>query len=242
MSNKIRSLFISDLHLGSSKSQSGKVLELLKNYEFENLFILGDFVDLISLKRKFYWKNEHSTIIQKILRLSRRGVNIVYILGNHDFYLRDILNDGEIKLGDIIICDEWIWTTARQKKIYLVHGDCFDGFIRVNKFLYSFGDWTYELSMRLNKLYNILRKWIGLDYWSLSTFLKYKVKNVIKFLTQYKKISRIKLKEMNCDILMMGHIHSPEISDSYINTGDFCESCSYVVETIEGDLELRYSK
>lgn len=242
MSTKIRSLFISDLHLGSSKSQADKVLELLKKYEFENIFILGDFLDLIALKRKFFWRNEHSLVIQKILRLSRRGINIVYILGNHDFYIREILNDGQIKLGDITICDEFIWTTKKNKKIYLVHGDCFDGFIRINKFLYSLGDWSYEFSIKLNKTYNLFRRLLGLDYWSLSAYLKHRVKNVVQFLTQYKKISANKLKEVECDILMMGHIHTPEISNHYINCGDFCESCSYIVETIDGDLELRFIK
>jgi UDP-2,3-diacylglucosamine pyrophosphatase LpxH len=242
MSNKIRSLFISDVHLGSSKSQTDKLLLLLKSYEFENLFIIGDFLDLTSLKRNFFWKNEHSIVIQKILRLSRKGVNIVYILGNHDFYLRDILHDGAIKLGDILICDEFIWQTQKGKLIYLTHGDCFDGFIRMNKVLYNFGDWTYELSMKINILYNSVRKWMGLDYWSLSAYLKMKVKNVVKFLTQYRKMSEIKLKEKKCDILMMGHIHTPEMTDNYINTGDFCESCSYVIEDQEGNLQLLFIK
>lgn len=130
----------------------------------------------------------------------------------------------------------------KGKKIYLVHGDCFDGFIRISKFLYSLGDWSYEVSMKLNKIYNYFRKSFGLDYWSLSAYLKSKVKNVIQFLTQYKKISEVKLKEKECDILMMGHIHTPEIGEEYINCGDFCESCSYIIETEEGDLQLRFIK
>lgn len=240
--NKIRTLFISDVHLGSSKSQADKLLQVFKQYEFENLFIVGDFIDLTSLKRKFWWHSDHSLVIQKILRYSRKGVNVIYILGNHDFYIRDLITDGDIRLGDILICDEFIWTTINGKKIYITHGDCFDGFIRINKFIYNLGDWSYEISMKINKIYNLFRKWFGLDYWSLSAYLKNRVKNVISFLTQYKKVSEIKLKEKSCNILLMGHIHTPEINDDYINTGDFCESNSYVVELLDGSLELRYVK
>jgi UDP-2,3-diacylglucosamine pyrophosphatase LpxH len=242
MSDKIRSLFISDVHLGSAKAQSDKLLSVLKKYEFENLFILGDFIDMTSMKRSFYWNPDHSVIIQKILRLSRKKVNVIYIVGNHDFYIRSIINEGNIKLGDILLCDEYIWQTLDGKKVYLTHGDCFDGFIRVNKFLYTLGDMSYEMSMKINKFYNWIRSFFGLEYWSLSAYLKSKVKNVIKFLTQYRKLSEIKLKETGCDILMMGHIHTPEISENYINTGDFCESCSYVIETLQGKLELKFVK
>jgi UDP-2,3-diacylglucosamine pyrophosphatase LpxH len=239
---KVRSLFISDIHLGSSKSQANKLLDVFKKYEFDNLFIIGDFIDLTSLKRKFWWNSDHSLVIQKILRYSRKGVNVVYIIGNHDFYIRDLIVDGNIKIGDILICDEFYWTTASGKKIWMTHGDCFDGFIRLNKFLYNLGDVSYELSMKINRIYNFFRRIFGLDYWSLSAYLKRRVKNVISFLTQYKKISEIKLKEKAADILMMGHIHTPEITENYINTGDFCESNSYVVELLNGELELRFIK
>lgn len=239
---KIRTLFISDIHLGSSKSQAEKLLNVFKNYEFENLFIVGDFIDMTSLRRKFWWNSSHSLVIQKVLRYSRKGVNVIYVIGNHDFYIRDLIVDGDIKIGDIIICDEFIWTTKLNKKIYITHGDCFDGFIRMNKLIYNLGDISYEFSMKVNKIYNIFRKLFGLNYWSLSAYLKRRVKNVISFLSQYKKISAMKLKEKNCDILLMGHIHTPELNDNYINTGDFCESNSYVIENTDGKLELRFVK
>lgn len=236
----MRSLFISDIHLGSQKSQPGKLLEVFKTVEFDNLFILGDFLDLTSMRRGVHWTQEHSLVVQKVLRLSRKGVRVVYVLGNHDFYLRGLIEDGNISLGDITICDDYVWTTASGERLYLTHGDYFDGFVRVNRFLYTLGDMSYELSMRLNRVYNRLRGLLGMEYWSLSAYLKSRVKNVVGFLTQYRKLAARVVEDKGCDRIVMGHIHTPEISDGYVNTGDFCESCSYAVEALDGGIELRF--
>ena len=238
---KIESLFISDLHLGNPNSQADKVLSVLKMYEFKKLFIVGDFIDMTYLKRKFFWDVNHSTVIQKVLKFSRKNIQVIYLVGNHDFYVRNLLNDGTINLGDIMICDEYIYNSVRGEKIYITHGDCFDGFIRVSSFLYWLGDTAYEFSIKINKVYNFFRRVFGLEYWSLSAYLKTKVKNVIKFLAEYKKMSDVKVKEMKCDSIMIGHTHSPEIIDGkYYNTGDFLESCSYIIEDLEGNMILKY--
>jgi UDP-2,3-diacylglucosamine pyrophosphatase LpxH len=238
---KIKSLFISYIHIGNKNSQCDKLLSVLKEYEFENLFIIGDFIDMTSLKKKFYWNENFSTVIQKILKLSRHKVNVVLLIGNHDFYLRSLIQEQNINLGNILICDEYIYDSIKGEKIYLVHGDCFDGFVATHKILYLIGDFGYELSMRINKIYNKIRKMFGLNYWSFSAYLKRKVKNIIKFLTEYKKASMILVKEKECDSLLMGHTHSPEIiQGEYYNTGDFVESCSYIIEDLEGNLELRF--
>ncbi len=241
---KVKSLFISDIHLGTKKSQPDKLLEVLKNYEFENLFIIGDFIDLTSLKRKFYWKENHSTVIQKILRMSRKGVNVVYILGNHDYYLRSLIKEGDMNLGNILICDNYEYKTKRGEKIYICHGDQFDGFIRLHRFLYVLGDWAYEMSFKINKVYNFFRKRIfRMNYFSLSQYLKSKVKNAISFINDFKRLSLQKLEEVNCDSIMIGHIHTPAIEKigdkNYYNTGDFCESCSFLYEDLEGNIKLK---
>ena len=239
---KIKTLFISDIHLGNHKSQAGKLLEVLKNYEYENLVIVGDFIDLTSLKKKFYWNGDHSTVIQKILRASRKGVNVTYILGNHDFYLRGLIKDENINIGDITICDEMYYETSKGEKIYICHGDQFDGFIRLHPFLYVLGDWAYEMSFKINKAYNWFRKLVGLEYWSLSQYLKYKVKNAITFINDFKILSLKKLDEVKCDSIMIGHIHTPAIEKigekTYYNTGDFCETCSYLYEDLEGEIKM----
>ena len=162
---EVRTLFISDVHLGSSKSQADKLLEVLKNYEYENLVIVGDFIDLTSLKKKFYWNQDHSTVIQKILRSSRKGVKVTYILGNHDYYLRGLIKEEDMNIGDITLCDEMYYETLKGEKIYICHGDQFDGFIRLHPFLYILGDWAYELSFKINKIYNFIRKSFGMEYW-----------------------------------------------------------------------------
>jgi UDP-2,3-diacylglucosamine pyrophosphatase LpxH len=240
---KIRTLFISDIHLGNPNSQAEKLLKVLKDYEFDKLYIIGDFIDMTYMKRKFYWNQNHSTVIQKILRLSRKNVEVIYIVGNHDFYVRSVLEDGNINFGDIIICDEYIHTTIKGEIIYLTHGDCFDGFVRISPWLYWLGDVSYELSIFINKIYNWFRKLFKLEYWSFSAYMKTRVKSAISFLTQYKKISQSVVEEKGCDSIMIGHTHSPELIDGkYYNTGDFCESCSYIIEESDGNIKLLFVK
>ena len=241
MKIKIESLFISDIHLGNKNSQADKLLEVFKQYEFNNLFIIGDFLDLTALKRKFYWNESHSTVIQKILKYSRNGVQTILLIGNHDFYIRSIIKDQNISLGNILICNEYIYESINGEKILLIHGDCFDGFVATHKILYFIGDLGYELSMKINKMYNWFRKLFKMNYWSFSAYLKRKVKNIVKFLTEYKKASMELVKERGCDSLLMGHTHSPEIiQGEYYNTGDFVESCSFIIETLEGNIELKF--
>lgn len=238
---KIKTLFISDVHLGSVNSQASKLLDVFKNYEFEKLIIVGDFIDMTSLKRKFFWTQDHSTVIQKVLRLSRKEVEVIYIIGNHDFYIRDLIEEGPINIGEIFICDEYIYETIKGERIFITHGDCFDGFIRLHPFLYVLGDKAYSLSMFINKYYNKIRKIFGFQYWSLSAYLKTRVKNAIKFISEYKNMSEVKLKEVKCDSILIGHTHSPEIiKGKYYNTGDWVESCSYIIEDLDGNMELKF--
>jgi len=239
---KVKTLFISDVHLGTKKCQADKLLEVFKKYDYENLIIIGDFIDLTSLKRKFFWKKNHSTVIQKVLKSSKKGKNVIYILGNHDYYIRSLIKEENIKLGDILICDEYLYETAKGEKIYITHGDQFDGFVRLHPFLYVLGDFAYELSFKINNLYNKIRRTLGLNYWSLSKYLKSKVKNAVSFINDFKQLSTKKIIEKDCDSIMIGHIHTPEIDKTgeknYYNTGDFCESCSFIYEDIDGNIKL----
>lgn len=242
---RIKTIFISDVHLGTKKSQAGKLLEVFKKYEFEHLIIVGDFIDLTALKKRFYWHEDHSTVIQKILRMSRKGTKVSYILGNHDYYLRGLIKEKEITLGDIEIRDEMFYMTEKKEMIYICHGDQFDGFVRLHPFLYVIGDFAYELSFKINYAYNKLRSMLGMEYWSLSKFLKSKVKDAVSFINDFKRLSAMKLEEVECDSIMIGHIHTPAIeslgSKKYYNTGDFCESCTYIIEDMEGNLHLRHA-
>lgn len=243
---KIKTLFISDVHLGNSKSRADKLIEVLKKYEFEKLVIAGDFIDLTSLKRKYFWHQDHSTVIQKILRLSRKNIEVVYIIGNHDFYIRSIL-EGEkdfINFGGIKILDSYTHITSSNERIYICHGDQFDGFVRLHPFLYVLGDRAYEFSFRINNIYNYIRNIFGLNYWSLSAYLKSKVKGAISFVNDFKKLAILKIENEDVDSIMIGHIHTPAVEKigekNYYNIGDFCESCSYLIEDMNGKIELRY--
>jgi UDP-2,3-diacylglucosamine pyrophosphatase LpxH len=242
---KIRSLFISDLHLGSPHSHPEMVLNVFKKYEFDNLFIVGDFIDLISLKRKFFWNPDHSAVIQKVLKMSRKGVNVIYIIGNHDAYIRDLIDESNIHIGDILLCNEYVHTTLNDEKIYITHGDIFDGFLRVHPFFYWLGGAAYDLSARINKVYNYMQKKLAsvfgyeFVYWSVSAYLKSKVKNLIQVMNEYEKMSDQKVKEMKCHSILIGHTHIPKmIYGKYYNTGDFVESGSYIIEDLYGNMQL----
>lgn len=241
---QVKTLFISDVHLGTKKCQADKLLDVFRTLEFKNLVIVGDFIDLTSMRRKFYWKEDHSTVIQKILRMSRKGINVTYIIGNHDYYLRGLIKENNINLGEIEICDDLYYVTEKGEKIYICHGDKFDGFIRLHPFIYMIGDIAYEWSFRINRIYNWIRNVFGMEYWSLSKFLKSKVKDAISFINDFKKLAIIEIGNKECDSIMIGHIHTPAIekieNKKYYNTGDFCESCSFIVETIDGNIELHH--
>lgn len=239
---KIRTLFISDVHLGTMKSQPEKLLKVFKEYNFEELIIIGDFIDMTSLKRKIYWNQNHSAVIQKIIKMSRKNVSVKYVLGNHDFYLRGLIEEENINLGNILICDNMIYETLNGEKIYICHGDQFDGFVRIHPIIYYLGDIAYEFSYSVNRVYNRLRNILGLNYWSLSKYLKNKVKNAVLYLNDFKHIAIKKIEESECDSIMIGHIHNPYIEQfqdkMYYNTGDFCESCSFMYEDLEGKINL----
>lgn len=239
---KIRTLFISDVHLGTMKSQPEKLLKVFKEYNFEELIIIGDFIDMTSLKRKIYWDQNHSAVIQKIIKMSRKNVSVKYVLGNHDFYLRGLIEEENINLGNILICDNMIYETLNGEKIYICHGDQFDGFVRIHPIIYYLGDIAYEFSYSVNRVYNRLRNILGLNYWSLSKYLKNKVKNAVLYLNDFKHIAIKKIEESECDSIMIGHIHNPCIEQfqdkMYYNTGDFCESCSFMYEDLEGTINL----
>lgn len=174
--------------------------------------------------------------------MSRKNVSVKYILGNHDYYLRDLIEEENINLGNILICDEVIYETIKGEKIFICYGDQFDGFVRIHPFIYYLGDITYEFSYTVNRIYNKVRYVLGLNYWSLSKYLKNKVKNAISYLNDFKFLAIQKIQQSECDSIMIGHIHHTCIekigNKNYYNTGDFCESCSFLYEDYEGNIKL----
>lgn len=217
---KVEALFISDVHLGSKGSNADDLLKMLKEYEPEYLFIVGDFIDGWLLKKRHYWTQDFTNVIRKILSYSKNGTKVVYVTGNHDDFLRHYT---PISFSENIqIVDEFIWNSY-----YIVHGDQFDGIVKM-KWLGVLGSWGYEAAIWIDR---ILKR-LGYKR-SLSKFLKKNVKDAIKFVTDFEKQAAYQAKIRNCHGVIVGHIHTPvdiHINDiHYLNCGDWIENNSYII-------------
>lgn len=231
---KVKALFISDVHLGSKGSRANELLQLLKQYKPDELFIVGDFIDGWLLKRRTYWTQDYINVIRKILSYSKRGTKITYVTGNHDDFLRDY---SPFELGENIqIVDDVVWNDY-----YITHGDLYDGVVKL-KWLGVLGSVGYELAIGLDIL---LRKF-GYKK-SLSSYLKKKVKRAVQFITTFERQMGYQAYIRGCKGVICGHIHTPckktitvkDVLIDYINTGDWIESKSYVLYN-DGWFDLRY--
>jgi UDP-2,3-diacylglucosamine pyrophosphatase LpxH len=219
MRMKIQALFISDVHLGSKGSNATEVLEVLKMYQPEYLFLVGDIIDGWLLKRKFRWPQSHTNVIRKIMSYSKNGTKVIYIPGNHDEFMRDYL---DLHFGNIEVHNEYIFN-----KTYITHGDLYDGVVKL-KWLGILGSVGYDMAISIDRR---LKSW-GYKR-SLSKYLKDKVKEAVKFMTSFEnEIARQGFKH-DCDTVICGHIHHPDdkIVDGmrYLNCGDWIENNSYII-------------
>jgi UDP-2,3-diacylglucosamine pyrophosphatase LpxH len=240
---KYKSLFVSDIHLGTKQCQIQYLLKFIHDNEFENIFLLGDIIDIWSLKNKWYWHKDHNTFIQKMLKYSRKQKKLIYILGNHDEAIREFIKDGEqFSFGDIEVVDQYEYKSIKGYNFLLIHGDQFDGAIRSYGMLYWIGDRSYEICLEINAIYNWFRKWFGMPYWSLSAYLKSKVKAAVQFVSQFDDIVLRTCLVKSYDGIIYGHSHTPEIKklkNKYLlNTGDQVENMTCIVETESGNFQL----
>ena len=216
---KIESLFISDIHLGSKGSNPKECLEVLKLYEPEYLFIVGDFIDGWLLKKRFYWDQHHTNLLRKVLSYSKNGTKVIYVTGNHDDFLRDFT---PFNMGNIEVVDEYKW-----KDMFITHGDLYDGIVKL-KWLGKLGSWGYELALFIDRTI----KKMGYKK-SLSKYLKNNVKNAVKFITDFESQLVYQAKERDCKGVICGHIHNPTYDIikglHYLNCGDFVENNSYII-------------
>jgi UDP-2,3-diacylglucosamine pyrophosphatase LpxH len=240
--NTYKSVFISDIHLGTKMCQGEFFLQFLKSFECETLYLVGDIIDGWALSQKTYWPQTHNDVIQKLLRKSRKGTKIVYIPGNHDEFMRAFCSDDLIEFGNIQITDQIIHTSISNKKYLVIHGDQFDAVIKKLKWLAFIGSYAYDLSIKLNVTVNFFRRLFGLPFWSLSAYLKYKVKSAVNFISDYEENLTNYAKIKQCDGIICGHIHHPNITTinniEYLNCGDWCESLTAIVEHYDGTMEL----
>lgn len=238
---RLRTVFVSDLHLGTPGCKAKALLAFLKAHPSDKLYLVGDIIDGWQLRRKWYWPQNHNDVVQKILRRARKGCKVVFVPGNHDEFARHFIGH---RFGGVDVVDEAVHTTADGKRLWVVHGDHFDGVIQYAKWLAYLGDNLYELSLRLNTHLNSLRARLGLPYWSLSQYLKHRVKSALNYVLQFEGAVAAEARKRGLDGVVCGHIHRAEMRDIngvlYCNDGDWVESLSALVEHHDGRLELVY--
>ncbi|WP_439587365.1 UDP-2,3-diacylglucosamine diphosphatase [Hydrogenophaga sp.] len=236
---RYRAVFISDLHLGTAGCQAGPLLDFLKHHPSQTLYLVGDIIDGWQLRRRWFWPQAHNDVVQKLLRRSRKGCRVVFVPGNHDEFARQFSGH---QFGGIEVVNEAVHTTADGRRLWVVHGDHFDGVIQCAKWLAYLGDNAYELSLRLNRHINSLRVRMGLPYWSLSQYLKHKVKSALNYVTDFERAVAAEARQRGYQGVVCGHIHRPEMrmidGTLYCNDGDWVESLSALVEHFDGRLEL----
>lgn len=240
-----RSIFISDLHLGSTDSQADKVNNFLKNHSCDYLYLVGDIIDGWKLRNRIYWPESHNNVIRQIINKQRHGSKVKYIIGNHDEFLRDWL-DVAVDIESIELCNECSHLAANGKKYLVTHGDLFDGVHRMAKWISYLGDNAYSVLLFINKYYNMVRTLFGYHYWSLSAYLKRNVKGAVNFVFDFEKTLSYYCQAQHYDGVICGHIHTPTIKNidaiEYMNCGDWVESCTALVENDDGTWEIIYWK
>ncbi len=236
---RYRTLWISDLHLGTPGCQAEALLDFLRHTECETLYLVGDIVDGWQLRRNWYWPQAHNDVVQKLLRKARKGTRVIFIPGNHDEFARRYLH---LNFGGVTVAEDWVHETADGRKLWVIHGDLFDGVIQCAKWLAHVGDSLYEFTLRLNRHLNTLRARMGLPYWSLSQYLKRRVKRAVSYVDDFENAVAREAKKRGLQGVVCGHIHHAELRDIggtlYANDGDWVESLTALAEQADGTLQI----
>lgn len=239
---KYKTICISDVHLGTRGCKAELLCDFLKNNTSENLFLVGDIIDGWRLERSFYWPQSHTNVIRRILTAAKRDTNVMYIVGNHDEALRKFLKF-DITIGNILIENQHMYTGIDGKQYLIVHGDMFDTAIRNKlKWIYHLGDFLYDILLKLNVFVNFFRKMFGLKYWSLSKYLKGVTKEAVAYMSDFEELITDYCKKRDAQGIICGHIHKADMKDmngiTYMNDGDWVESCTALVEHYDGRWEI----
>jgi len=236
---RMRTVWISDLHLGTPGCQAKALLHFLKTVECDTLYLVGDIIDGWQLRRSWFWPQAHNDVVQKLLRKVRKGTRVIFVAGNHDEFARKYLGHS---FGGIEVHDEFIHHCADGRRLWIVHGDRFDGVIQVAKWLAHLGDWAYMRALALNHWLNSARARLGLPYWSLSRYLKLKVKRALAYVDDFERAVAREARARGLDGVVCGHIHHAELRDIdgivYANDGDWVESLTALAEHADGRLEV----
>ncbi len=237
--HRVRAVFVSDVHLGTPGCQAEALLDFLKHHPSETLYLVGDIIDGWQLRRRWYWPQAHNDVVQKLLRRARKGCRVVLVPGNHDEFARKYFGHN---FGGIEVVDDPVHVTAQGLRLWVTHGDLFDGVIQVARWLAYLGDNLYELSLRINQSLNSWRARLGLPYWSLSNYLKDRVKRAVSYIDDFERAVAREARRRGADGVVCGHIHRAEMRRIdgvlYCNDGDWVESMTALVEHLDGRLEI----
>jgi UDP-2,3-diacylglucosamine pyrophosphatase LpxH len=235
----VRTVWISDLHLGTPGCQARALLDFLREVECETLYLVGDIIDGWQLRRSWYWPQAHNDVVQKILRKARKGTRVVFVPGNHDEFARRYVS---VNFGGVDVVEDCMHLTADGRRLWVTHGDLFDGVVQCARWLAIAGDMAYEFTLKVNRWFNSARARLGLPYWSLSRYLKLKVKRAVSYVGDFEAAVAREAQRRGADGVVCGHIHHAEMRHIdgvlYCNDGDWVESLTALVEHADGRLEI----
>ena len=234
-----RTVWISDIHLGTKDCKAESLLLFLKSVNAQKIYLVGDIIDGWALRKRWYWPQSHNDVVQKILKKAKKNTEVIFIPGNHDEFARQFCGS---RFGGIVIKREDFHLTADGKKLWVTHGDLFDQVIQYARWLAYLGDRAYAFTLWLNRLFNKIRFKFQYPYWSLSQYLKHKVKAAVSCITAFEELLAAETKQRGCDGVVCGHIHKAEIREIgdviYANDGDWVESMTALVEEMDGTLRV----
>jgi UDP-2,3-diacylglucosamine pyrophosphatase LpxH len=236
---RYRTIWISDVHLGTRGCNDRMLIDFLDHVDSEYLYLVGDIIDGWRMKKRFYWPERHNGIVRRVMKRAKRGTQVIYVPGNHDEMFRQFAG---MNFGGVEIRSKAIHTTADGRKLLIVHGDEYDAVVLAHRWLAFLGDWAYRTMMQLNVGVNVVRRTLGLEYWSLSKHAKHKVKSAVSVITRFEEALAHEARLQGVDGVVCGHIHTAEIRDfdgvTYYNDGDWVEGCTALVEHFDGRMEL----
>ncbi|MGM0561704.1 MAG: UDP-2,3-diacylglucosamine diphosphatase [Pseudomonadota bacterium] len=236
---RYRTIFISDIHLGTRGCKADHLLDFLRHTEAETIYLVGDIFDGWRLRRSWYWPQAHNDVVQKLLRKARKGTRLIYVPGNHDEVLRDYTGQ---HFGGVEVRHDTIHETADGRRLLVMHGDAFDGIVSYARWIALLGDWAYGVVLTANTWFNLLRRRLGFGYWSLSAYVKHRVKNAVQYIAHFEEAVAEEARRRKVDGIVCGHIHQAEMRTIggvlYLNDGDWVESCTALVEHFDGELEI----
>lgn len=236
---RFRTVWISDLHLGTRFCRVERLLEFLNSVRCDTLYLVGDILDIWALKRRWHWPKAHTEVVRKLLKADLKGTRIIFVPGNHDELFRAY---HLLEFGGVEIRNEAVHITADGKRALVLHGDIFDAVVANHRLITLIGDWLYDVLLRVNVWFNNVRRWCGFGHWSLSSYIKHRVKKIISFIGSYEDAVVRYARGKQADMVVCGHIHHPEVRQLedvlYCNCGDWVENCSAIVEHDDGRIEM----